>query len=96
MITTKIKYKKVVVELKYMLKYVYLDRKETESFKHKLSRVLHNNVSKYSQILMKSRDINHISKQSSCKRPKIRFKDVINLTKSTVNSEQKITIQKTT
>ena len=63
LITTKIDYKKVIIEAKYMVTYIYSNRKTTDtnqSSQRNDTSIIHNNVSTYAQVLMQFHESNPI------------------------------------
>ena len=70
-ITTKTDYRKAVVEVNEMIKYVYLDRETTTQRGRQQAPIMHTNVSTYAQTLMNFDEANPVPTNSSNKRLKI-------------------------
>ena len=76
MLRTKIDYKRTVKEVSKIVKFVYPDRKETErqSYQRHATPIIHNNVSLYTQALMKFHGKKSSPTKLSNKRLNIQFK----------------------
>ena len=77
MIATKKDYKKAVVEVKSMIKYIYPDREEEERQEYQRANtpIIHNNVSTYAQALMLFHEDNPVPSNDSNKRLKMQFRE---------------------
>ena len=77
MIATKKDYKKAVVEVKSMIKYIYPDREEEERQEYQRANtpIIHNNVSTYTQALMLFHEDNPVPSNDSNKRLKMQFRE---------------------
>jgi len=61
LITTKKDYRKAVVEVNDMIKYVYSDRKTTTQRARPQAPIMHTNVSTYAQTLMNFHEANPVT-----------------------------------
>ena len=90
LITTKTDYRKAVIEVNEMIKYVYPDRETKSSRERQQTPIIHTNVSTYAQTLMNFHEANPVPNSMSNKRLKIRLND------DTLSSKRNSTLTDTT
>ena len=90
LITTKTDYRKAVIEVNEMIKYVYPDRETKRPRERQQAPIIHTNVSTYAQTLMNFHEANPVPNSMSNKRLKIRLND------DTLSSKRNATLTDTT
>ena len=90
LITTKTDYRKAVIEVNEMIKYVYPDRETKTPRERQQAPIIHTNVSTYAQTLMHFHEANPVPNSMSNKRLKIRLND------DTLSSKRNSTLTDTT
>ena len=81
MIMTKIDYKKVMIEVNELVKYIYPDIPTEDLQTSRKKQIIHTNVPTYAQALMTFHELNTVLERSSNKRLKLQFYDASNSSK---------------
>ena len=89
-ITTKTDYRKAVVEVNEIIKYIYPDRETTTQRERQQAYIMHTNISTYTQTLMNFHEASPVPTNSSNKKIKIR------LNEDTMSSKRNSTLEYST